>query len=1370
MKSFHKKYLFLLFFLVKVVVVSADTTCPGYDPTYLDHYCDCKNYFDEFYELPFELQVTDSVWIKSSSNVFTGGFTAYLYSDCDVQFDIYQSCTAKNPLYCVTIPKNQARDVTAESIKQKLESMGMGGASMAIYLCIYPINGNGGRLMCYPYNTGYNSTCSDILELLPGMTFVSSHAEDVYKIAPERIADSYEMYLQWSEEGGAGCDLEITRGNCDGEVVVEYEFDAENGVYVLDSELLMDVRSAGDDLFAHFSHDVAAVGRINFNEAVFVDVLTDTVICKGKEFRYGEYVTTEAAIYRYDTVKVSAVEYEVLGYNVIFAEPEVQYDTIALRNNQLPYDYRGEVIDGFGEYDIYLKNSGVCDERIILNVRHNLTTINSVIDTTICGGRFDYGGKSYLNNDVTITDSIWNGSRDTVNVKVINVYFNSQNFVYDTLALRKEEAESYRYKGVFTVKGFGDYEINTHDEHKCAILVYLHVRHRVTNIEETVDTILCDGEVYRHTDGLVYRASVELVDQGWVDDDTYKVKRTNVRFITNELMHDTLYLRYADLPYIYKNKVLLREMEDTIVSILFGKCTGQVLLHLMHKFETTTAEEDVTLCKGRVYEHNGVEYREAATIVDSMWVDRDTYLIKSTRVNFTAPELAHDTIELRASELPYLYREQYVVEEDGFGDHEMTIYNDGECDERIALHVMHRTDVVTATKDTTICEGLGYEHGGEWYYEPVALEDSVWMNSDTMVVTTTYVHFAAPEAQYDTMMLRVSELPYIYRGQYSVTEFGDHEVIISNEGECNELYRLHIYHKIDTVVMVRDSIMCYGGIYVYYDEDGYKINQKEDISFGWQSVLNADTVMIDSLYVRFATEPDIVYDTVVVPASVLISGYKYEAYGKTLKSFGDYSYIGAVNLVTKCKENVYLHLVELAEESVDVTVCEGKGYEHNGVVYYEPVVLVDSVWVNSLKYQITTTYVNFVAPEVQYDTLAIRVSELPYIYRGEEIVDYGEYDLMIRKAGECDERVKLSVQHLVTTITAEQDTTLCEGKGYVHNSAIYSAPTTIVDSAWVNRDTFLIITTRVYFAAPEVEYDTLVVRAVELPYVYRGEQIVDFGEYDLTIRKAGECDERVKLSVQHFVTTITAEQDTTLCEGKGYEHNGAVYTESATIVDSVWVNRDTFLITTTRVYFAVPEIEYDTLALRVSELPYMYRGENVVEFGEYDLTIHNVGECDERVKLYVSHLITTITEEKDTTLCQGIGYEYDGEWYYNQIDLETSEWINQDTLVITTMHVYFTEPEVEYDTVLVGGADLQTGYYYELADVYIYAVGVYDYEIIAEGECTRKISLTVEKDIPSEIDNVVVEEKPMLIMIDGVIYIFYNGEYYTLLGVKVMRN
>lgn len=1145
----------LLMMWASIGCVVADTSCDGYDPNkHPSHYCDCRN-FTHLSRLPFDVMVNDSIWFDCSSNLFTNGFTAYLYSDCDVQFDIYQNCKSTAPLYRVTIPKGQARDVTAESIKQKLEEAGYGGMSMTIYLCIYPVGGTGGRLMCYPYNMGYNSTCNDILALLPGMTFVSSHAEDVYELLPENIADSYAMYM----ECDMACRMEITRGACDGEPIVEYDFTTEESRYHFDKKLLMDVRAKGERLYVHFSHD--GVGRISLNEAEFVDVLTDTTICRGKEFRYGDFVTTESGVYRYDTVELSLMEYHVYGYNILFAEPETQYDTLALRNNQLPYSYRGEVIDTFGDYEWRFVADGECDELVRLNVYHNRTTITVVKDTTICyGGRFDYEGGGSYDYDVTLKDSTWNISHDTLTINIINVYFNTQDFAYDTLALTKKQAENYRYAGTITIKGFGDYEYNKYDNHNCPVTVYLHVKHKVTYIDEVIDTTLCDGEVYKHTDGLEYRASVELVDSGWVDDDTYRVAKTNVRFITNELMYDTLYLSYADLPYRYKDQAIINAVGDTTVDILFGKCTGQVLLHIVHKFERVTAEENVTLCEGRVYEYNGEKYREETIIKDSLWVDRDTFLVKTIRVQFTAPDVVYDTIALKASELPHLYREQYVIPADGFGVHDVTIRNEGECDERISLLVEHRTDTVEVVNDTTICEGKAYVHNnGEVYDEYVEIVDSAWKNVDTMVVTTTRVYFAAPEVQYDTIELRFSVLPYVYREQYEVNEFGSHDVTIRNEGECDEFYRLSVYHKIDTVVTVRDSVICYGGRYEY-EKDGKNYITDRDISFGSQLVLNEDSVLIDTLHVRFETKPDVVYDTIVLTASQL--PYKYSQYypQNKVSKFGDYYWEEMINIATRCKENVNLHVAQLTTQTIDTTVCEGDVYVHNGVEYTQPTTLVDSAWVDAFNFQITTTRVSFKTIETQYDTVAIRTTDLPYDYRGE--------------------------------------------------------------------------------------------------------QIAGFGEHDLIIETIGECDERILLSVIHLTTTVTVEKDTVLCEGKVFEYNEDLYSESATIIDSAWVN--------------------------------------------------------------------------------------------------------QDTLLISTINLTFDAPMMEYDTVFVTAGELSGGYYYELADEYIYSSGEYNYEIVADGECTRKISLMVVRNITTEIDDSeVVEVKSKLIMIDGVIYILHNGEYYTLMGEKV---
>ena len=130
-------------------------------------------------------------------------------------------------------------------------------------------------------------------------------------------------------------------------------------------------------------------------------------------------------------------------------------------------------------------------------------------------------------------------------------------------------------------------------------------------------------------------------------------------------------------------------------------------------------------------------------------------------------------------------------------------------------------------------------------------------------------------------------------------------------------------------------------------------------------------------------------------------------------------------------------------------------------------------------------------------------------------------------------------------------------------------------------------------------------------------------------------------------------------------------------------------------------------------------------------------------------------------------FEYDGVAYAEPTTITDSAWLNQDTFLITTINLTFDAPIMEYDTVFVTDVELQDGYYYELADAYVYSEGDSEYEITADNECTRIITLTVIKSKPTAVENNVVVTKPKLIMIDGVIYILHNEEYYTLMAEKV---
>lgn len=693
MKRFYQIYLLCIVLLASATSVLADTNCTGYKPTHPDHYCDCKYNISQLATLPFDVQVTDSIWFKAGSNLFINGFTAYLYSDCDVNFDIYQNCISHTPLYSVTIPKNQARDVTAETINQKLEEAGVSITSMALYLCIYPVGGTGGRLMCYPYNTGHNSTCEDILSLLPGMTFVSSHENDVYEITSSSIPSSYAMYLQWNEDSNLPCHLSITRGECNGTIIAEYDFVDENSRYYFDPALLIELNTSGESLYAHFSHDAAAAGRIRLSEASTIDIPTDTTVCQGKALVLDNMIYTTDTTIIYDR-QWQGDQLAVYAYHLTIAEPELQYDTLFLKSSDLPMLYRNQFTipaDGFGDYDITIQQENTCDERYLLHVAHATQTIYSTTDTTICQGRsFTYNGQKYT-TDVTFIDSTWINA-DTLSIHTLNVYFAAPDIQYDTLLLKSYDLP-YRYRSQYTIPadGFGDYDFTLHFKNNCDERYLVHVAHDITTYTNIIDTTVCQGRTFTYNQ-IEYSTDTTLVDTFWIDNDTRDINIVNLYFAAPEQQYDTLRVQSTDLPMLYRNQFTIPAGGYGDYDIIIhndGMCDEHYLLHVEHETLIYMNSIDTTLCQGRIFEYNGVEYTIDTTFMDTGWLNEDVWKQIQVTVTFTAPEMEYDSVIVPTAELlaGYYYplANTYIYAE-GTYFYEILTYND--CTRHITLTVI----------------------------------------------------------------------------------------------------------------------------------------------------------------------------------------------------------------------------------------------------------------------------------------------------------------------------------------------------------------------------------------------------------------------------------------------------------------------------------------------------------------------------------------------------------------------------------------------------------------------------------------------------------------------------------------------------------
>lgn len=577
-------------------------------------YCDCTEESTEF-QYPMNIQITDTMWFDAGINDLKKGLTAFIYSDCSMQIDVYAFCSSKEPSISMTVGKNQMRELDVATINKKIDEMGSVGelaGKLTAHMRIYPIGGGTGTMIAHPYDQGPTSTCDNTLAIYRSMTMISSDAENVYMLPVSEIPSSGQLFVQWKEKKNKPCDMRITRGTCDGEVIAETTLSDSAKLYYLDPQVLKNIRAANENLYLHFTHDASVVGRVRVRTPKFVEIVTDTTICRGLGLQLRDTLLEESTEYIGDTLWMRGDTVGIYTYNLTITEPEIQYDTIVVKKKKLPILYRDAwYVDELGDLDLLLENYEECYERVMLHVQHDVAYTTTTIDTTLCQGRvYERNGQKYL-TDTTFVDSIWTDV-DTHLTCYVTVRFTSPGLEHDTITVKQKDLP-YIYRGKASVSAFGDHDLlltapNTCDEH-----VLLHVLHDVAYTTATVDTMLCQGRVFEHA-GANYTTDTTLIDSLWLDADTHLTQYMNVAFTIPELDYDTLVLTAQQLRdgYYY-------ELADTVIyqtgnyyyeRVAYDECTYRIELCVQESKTTTPVLDPVyaqdpkaklLMKEGRVY-------------------------------------------------------------------------------------------------------------------------------------------------------------------------------------------------------------------------------------------------------------------------------------------------------------------------------------------------------------------------------------------------------------------------------------------------------------------------------------------------------------------------------------------------------------------------------------------------------------------------------------------------------------------------------------------------------------------------------------------------------------------------------------------------
>lgn len=215
--------------------------------------------------------------------------------------------------------------------------------------------------------------------------------------------------------------------------------------------------------------------------------------------------------------------------------------------------------------------------------------------------------------------------------------------------------------------------------------------------------------------------------------------------------------------------------------------------------------------------------------------------------------------------------------------------------------------------------------------------------------------------------------------------------------------------------------------------------------------------------------------------------------------------------------------------------------------------------------------------------------------------------------------------------------------------------------------------------------------------------------------------------------------DTTICQGKSLQLTDTVLTQTTVYPnDTLWKAGDTLSLTTYHLNIEPPTPQQDTLLFKAVQLPTTYHNQYIAKegWGDYDFTVHQAGECDERYLLHVEHNYVTNKTEVDTTLCLGKTIKINNVTYSKDTVIHDSVWTyapasnaTPDTYTIRHITIHFTEPDVEYDTISVLPSKMTSrGYWYAGLGVMV----PYGDTLIVKKKtntCTRYIQLHVDKSV-----------------------------------------
>ncbi len=946
------------------------------------------------------------------------------------------------------------------------------------------------------------------------------------------------------------------------------------------------------------------------------DIQLQDTICEGDTYEFNEHSATTSGIYVSNLSTVAGCD-SIVTLD-LFVRPTQTYTYDHEICNGEIYTFNDTTLATSGTYVTTVTTAHGCDSIVTVNL-----TVNPVYDITldesICDGTsYTFGGDELTVSDTyTKTFTTVNGcdSVVTINLTVLEIL---EETVLDSIC----EGESLTWNGV-SYSAAGSYEFTTTSSIGCDSIATLELTVNPVYDIQLQDTI-CEGETFdfnEHsaTTSGVYVSSLTTVDgcDSIVTLDLF-VRPTQTYTYDDEICEGDIYT-FNDTTLATSGTYV------TMVTTAHG-CDSIVTVNL-----TVNPVYDITLdesiCDGTSYTFGGDELTVSDTYTKTFTTVNGCDSVVT--INLTVLEILEETVLDSICEGESLTWNG--VSYNTAGSYEFTTTSSIGCDSIVTLELTVNPVYDIQLQDT-ICEGDTYE-----FNEHSATTSGIYVSNLSTVAgcdsIVTLDLFVRPTQTY-TYDHEICDGEFYTFNDTTLATSGTYVTTVNTAHGCDSIVTVNLtVHPVynDTL----DQSICEGTSYTFGSDE---LTASDTYTKTFTSVNGCDSVVTINLTVLEILEETVnltvhpVYNDTLDQS--ICEGTSY-TFGSDELTASD-TYTKTFTSVNGCDSVVTINLtvLEILEETVLDSICEGESLTWNGVSY-NTAGSYDYTTTSSIGCDSIVTLELTVNPVYDIQLQDTICEGDTYEFNEHSATTSGIYVSNLSTVAGCDSIVTLDL-FVRPTQTYTYDHEICDGEFYTFNDTTLATSGTYVTTVTTAHGCDSIVTVNL---TVNPVYDITLDESIcdGTSYTFGSDELTVSDTYTKTFTSVNGCDSVVTINL----TVLEILEETVLdsiCEGETLTWNNVSYSTAGsyeyTTTSSIGCDS---IVTLELTVNPVYDIQLqDTICEGDT---YEFNEHSVTTSGIYVSNLSTVAGCDSTVTLDL-FVRPTQTYTYDDEICDGETYPF----------------------------------------------------------------------------------------------------------------------------------